>query len=62
MVLRIHAKNVGPQGVLVKLYEINTWNYYTTKQGLLDVNLELSGVGATVEEVFKLPDNNPFVR
>lgn len=49
------------QGVLVKLYEINCWNYYTIERKAVDLNLELSGLTPTKTINISSPED-PIIR
>jgi hypothetical protein len=46
--LDLHLKNVGT--LLVKVYEINTLNYYRTRQREVDTDVPLDGLVANAEE------------
>eukprot|EP00775_Hariotina_reticulata_P004328 gene4328-4581_t len=61
VVLHLTTKNAGPQGVLVKVYEINIWNYYIAEGVEVDLDLELAGVAATKTFPLKTPDD-PMLR
>eukprot|EP00878_Enallax_costatus_P030191 GHUV01032852.1.p1 GENE.GHUV01032852.1~~GHUV01032852.1.p1 ORF type:complete len:459 (+),score=125.05 GHUV01032852.1:409-1785(+) len=47
VVLKLDTKNIGQQGVLVKVYEINCWRYYASECQEVDLNLQLSGLAPT---------------
>jgi len=49
------------QGVVIKVYEINTWNYYTTEGAEVDLDLELAGVAPTKTFTLNTPDD-PMIR
>eukprot|EP00879_Flechtneria_rotunda_P002126 GHRR01002308.1.p1 GENE.GHRR01002308.1~~GHRR01002308.1.p1 ORF type:complete len:2960 (+),score=1151.97 GHRR01002308.1:374-9253(+) len=61
VVLHLHTKNAGVQGVLVKVFEINCWNYYTAEGTEVDLNLELSGVAPSKTLHIKTPED-PIIR
>jgi predicted Fe-S protein YdhL (DUF1289 family) len=49
------------QGVLVKVYEINTWNYYTSEGKQVQLDLELSGLAPSKTLALQTPQN-PVLR
>lgn len=49
------------QGVIVKVYEVNCWSYYTSEGQEVDLNLELSGVAPSKTLVLKTPQD-PVIR
>eukprot|EP00882_Tetradesmus_deserticola_P006661 GHRQ01007014.1.p1 GENE.GHRQ01007014.1~~GHRQ01007014.1.p1 ORF type:complete len:836 (+),score=324.85 GHRQ01007014.1:510-3017(+) len=59
--LHLDTKNTGPQGVLVKVYAINAWNYYTSEGRQVDLDLELSGLAPSQTLALQTPQN-PVIR
>jgi hypothetical protein len=47
--------------VLVKVYEVNTWNYYTSEGKQVDLTLELSGLAPSQTLALQTPQN-PVIR
>lgn len=61
VVLQLHTKNTGTEGVLVKVYELNSWKLYTSTQSEADLNLQLAGVAPTRTLTLNTPAD-PLVR
>jgi hypothetical protein len=55
VVLRLTAKNPGPQAVLLKVYELSPWHVATATSQPPAVDLNLSGVAASRELVLRAP-------
>lgn len=49
------------QGVLVKVYEVNAWNYYTSEGRQVELSLELSGLAPSKTLALQTPQN-PVIR
>jgi hypothetical protein len=47
--------------VLVKVYEINAWNYYTSEGCQVQLSLELSGLAPTTTVALNTPQD-PVIR
>jgi hypothetical protein len=45
------------QGVLVKVYEINAWNYYSSEGRQVDLGLELSGLAPSHSLALQTPQD-----
>ncbi len=57
--LRVNVKNV--KQLIVRVFEINTFNYYTRNLKLIDTAINLDGLAPTREQVFKY-DEAPLRR
>ena len=57
--LNLYIKNV--KTLIVKIFEINTFNYYNTHNKELNTSINLDGLSSTHEKIFKY-DASPFLR
>ncbi len=57
--LELFLKNVNT--LIVKIFELNTYNYYVSNEREIDVRIDLDGLAATREKVVKY-DDSPFKR